>query len=334
LKVKSHQGKDDPGLKQPSFTVLLGLCLLVAFMFAPPAEAQSDDSRYFSETGHTVREPFLSFFNQTGGLTRYGYPITDDYVDPQTGLLVQYFQKARLEWRPGNPDPYKIQLGLLGDQLGKRTPPLPVSKIPSAADPNCHYFPETGHTACYKFLEYWRQNGGLDLYGYPIDEHIIENGRIVQYFQRAKMEWYPEKPEGQRMQLAHLGQIYYDFAQLDRNRLLAKPDSAGFGNVTSIRARASVLDAVVPGGSSQTAYIYVTNQLNKPLSGVAVTLIVHYPAGDKSFTLPPTDDKGATFFSFEVGKAVPGTIISMEFLVDYPGLSQVRERTSYMVWFY
>ena len=320
--------------RQLNFTGLLGVLLLVAFAFAPFVAAQSDDSRYFPETGHTVREPLLSYFNATGGLARYGYPITDEYVDPQTGLLVQYFQNARLEWHPGNPDPYKIQLGLLGDDLGKRTPGIPVIKIPSAADPNCYYFPETGHTACFKFLEYWRNNGGLDLFGYPITEYMIENGRIVQYFQRAKMEWYPDKPEGQRMQLSPLGTIYYDFAQLDRNRLKANPKSAGFGQVTSIRARASVLDAVVARGGPQTAYIFVTDQLGNPLSNVAVTLIVHFAGGDQSFTLPPTNDQGATFQTFNVGKAVPGTIVSMEFIVAYPGLRQMRTRTSYMVWFY
>ena len=318
-----------------NLTGLLGLLLLVAFVFAPFAAAQSNDARYFPETGHTVREPFLSYFNATGGLARYGYPVTDEFVDPQTGLLVQYFQNARLEWHPGNPDPYKIQLGLLGDDLGKRTTGLLVSQIPSPADPNCHYFFETSHAACFKFLEYWRNNGGLDMFGYPITEYMIENGRIVQYFQRAKMEWYPEKPEGQRMHLAPLGAIYYDWAQLDRNRLKANPKSAGIAQqVTSIRARASVLDAVVARSESQTAYVFVSDQLGNPLSGVAVTLIVHFADGDKSFTLTPTNELGATFHTFNVGKAVPGTIISMEFVVAYPGLTQIRTRTSYMVWFY
>ncbi len=320
--------------RQINLTSLLGVLLLIAFVFAPFVAAQSGTERYFPETGHTVREPFLTFFNTTGGLARYGYPITDEYVDPQTGLLVQYFQNARLEWHPGNPDPYKIQLGLLGDDLDKRTPGLLVSKIPSAADPNCFYFAETGHTACFKFLDYWRNAGGLDSFGYPISEYTIENGRIVQYFQRAKLEWYPEKPEGQRMQLAPLGSIYYDWAQLDRNRLKANPKSAGFGQVTSIRPRASVLDAVIARGGTQTAYVLVSDQLGNPLPGVAVTLIVHFANGDQSFTLTPTNDRGATYYTFPVGKAVPGTIVSMEFIVAYPGLPQVRTRTSYMVWFY
>ncbi len=91
-------------LKRRFFTGLIGVILLVALGSAPFALAQSSGSRTFAETGHTVREPFLSYFNTTGGLARYGYPITDELVDPKTGLLVQYFQNARMEWHPANPD--------------------------------------------------------------------------------------------------------------------------------------------------------------------------------------------------------------------------------------
>jgi len=321
-------------LKRPfTLAALLTSFLLAAFVFVKLAAAQTDSPRHFPETGHTVRDPFIHFFNTTGGLTRYGYPITDDYVDSQTGLLVQYFQRARLEWHPGNPDPYKIQLGLLGDELGKRTPPLLVSQIPLVSDPNCQYFPETGHSTCLKFLEYWRRNGGLDGFGYPITEYSIENDQIVQYFQRGKMEWHPEKSEGQRVQLAPVGQIYYDYAQLDRNRLKANPLSASLGQVTSLRARGSVLSAVTPRTGTQTGFVYVSDQLGNPITGAAVTLVVHYPKGDQSFTLPPTSASGATFLTFGVGQVTPGTVVPMEFVVTYSGMF-TRTRTSYMVWFY
>lgn len=316
-------------LKRRFFTGLIGVTLLIALGSAPFAVAQSHDSRFFPETRHTVREPFLSYFNATGGLARYGYPITDEIVDPKTGLLVQYFQNARMEWHPANPDPYKIQLGLLGDELDKQTPPPPVSQI-SLADPNCHFFPETGHRACFEFLKYWRNHGGLDSFGYPITEYVMENGIIVQYFQRAKMEWHPEKPKDQRMQLAPLGSIYFDYVPLPREWLI----SASFGEVTSIRARASVLESYVPRGKKQTAYIYVTDQLGKPVPNATVTLIVHHPGRDESFTLTPTSEQGATYETFDVGNVAPGTMVTVEFIVKYPNLKEIRTRTSYMVWYY
>jgi hypothetical protein len=309
---------------------LVAIILLAVFVLPSPASAQSGEAQYFPETGFTVRGPFLEFFRTTGGLKRYGYPITDEYVDSQSGLLIQYFQNARMEWHPGNPDPYKVQLGLLGDELGLRQPPIPVRDIPSPADPGCQYFPETGHKVCYKFLGYWRETGGLDMYGYPIAGVTVEpNGRIVQYFQRAKMEWHPG-PEYQRIVLAPLGQIYCDYAKLDCGR---RPGSFGLGSLSAIRARASVLKSNLPDGDRQTGFVYVTDQSGKPLSGAGVTLVVHYPHGDQAFTLRPTNANGITAVSFVVGPAKPGALINMEFIIYYSALV-TRTRTSFLLWHY
>lgn len=42
------------------------------------------------------------------------------------------------------------------------------------------------------FLTFWRTRGGMLIFGYPISGEVIENGRIVQYFERARFEYYPE----------------------------------------------------------------------------------------------------------------------------------------------
>jgi hypothetical protein len=42
------------------------------------------------------------------------------------------------------------------------------------------------------FLSFWRSNGGKLLFGYPITGEILENGQIVQYFERARFEYHPE----------------------------------------------------------------------------------------------------------------------------------------------
>jgi len=302
--------------------------------------AQEDTSWvYFSETGHTLRTPFLEYFKATGGLARYGLPLTDDYVDPNTRLLVQYFQKARLEWHPTNPDPYKIQLGLLGEELGKRTPPIPVKDIPPATDPSCAYFPETGHTVCYRFLDYWRQTGGLDTFGYPITQYLIEDGVIVQYFQRAKMEWLPSKPAGQQIQLTALGDVMAKAGMVPADQLPPKAPPGELqpraGAPTSVRARGSVLNGYVAPGGTQSAYVLVTDQLRRPVKDAAVSLIVHYtpPKGNVTYQLSPTDKQGVTIQNFDAGSAEPGTIISIEFVVTYPGLKPVHTPTSYVLWY-
>ncbi len=75
-------------------------------------------SRYFPETGHWVGHGFLRYWERFGGLAVYGYPLTEEYQDPETGLTMQWFERARFEWHPGEwPERYDVLLGRLGAQL-------------------------------------------------------------------------------------------------------------------------------------------------------------------------------------------------------------------------
>ncbi len=309
--------------------------LSLAFVLPTRLAQPVTPPQYFPETNHTVRDPFVEYFVRTGGVATHGFPITDDYVDPATGLLIQYFEKDRMEWHPGNADPYKVQLGLLGDELGKRQPPIPISLMPAANDPDCLNFLETGHTVCFQFREYWEKNGGLDRFGYPITQFMPEGGYVVQYFQRALFVWRPEKPKGQNLQVETLGTIYYEWAKLDESRRLRGRDNARPPSdipPTDIRAHASPFIASPKVGDTQVVFINVTNQLNAPLGAAAVTLVVHYPDHDETFQLPPTSASGTTFQTFVVPPTAAGTIVAMDFIITHSGLFG-DTRTSYMIWY-
>ena len=71
--------------------------------------------------------------------------------------------------------------------------------------PNRVYFPQTGHYLSYGFLDYWRQNGDVGTFGYPISEEIQQNGLTVQYFERAVFEYHADAPDGWKVQLRRLG---------------------------------------------------------------------------------------------------------------------------------
>jgi hypothetical protein len=70
------------------------------------------------------------------------------------------------------------------------------------------FFSQTNHHLSGRagFLNYWRENGGVLVFGYPISEEIVEDGRVVQYFERARFEYHPENigADGQ-IQLSLLG---------------------------------------------------------------------------------------------------------------------------------
>jgi hypothetical protein len=73
----------------------------------------------FAATGHSLAYGFRGFWNRHGGLSRFGYPISEelDELNPDTGRIhtVQYFERARFEYHPeliGSG--FEVQLGLLG----------------------------------------------------------------------------------------------------------------------------------------------------------------------------------------------------------------------------
>nr|MBC7244888.1 hypothetical protein [Chloroflexota bacterium] len=190
--------------------------------------------RYFQATGHNVQGEFLAFFDKYGGETIFGLPRTEEFI--QDGLKVQYFQRARMEYHPYNPLPYQVQLTLLGDLLGYRSPPISSSSIPPANHPQRRYYPQTGHTLSYTFLEYFDRHGGLDVFGYPITELMVEGGIVVQYFQRGKMEWHPENPIPYQVMLGNLGDEYISRIGLPSSYLApVAPMSAQSGGQTPIQ---------------------------------------------------------------------------------------------------
>ena len=144
---------------------------------------------FFPQTGHHLsnRAGFLDFWRANGQAVKFGYPITEEMVE--NGRVVQYFEHARFEYHPelmGTAE--QVQLGLLGREI------LAGREAASVPDPQngVRYFPQTGHTLFGEFLSYWERRGGIQLFGYPISEEVEENGRIVQYFERVRLEYHPD----------------------------------------------------------------------------------------------------------------------------------------------
>jgi hypothetical protein len=68
------------------------------------------------------------------------------------------------------------------------------------------YFAETQKYVGEPFLSYWKANGGVAVFGYPISSlHTNDAGLRVQWFERARFEYHPRLPEPNRVLLGHLG---------------------------------------------------------------------------------------------------------------------------------
>jgi hypothetical protein len=199
---ENGQGQYDPAAipfpRKPAYAAYQRLANPAALPTAPrPARPNAPDQRYFPETGQEISGVFLHFWDQHGGLARFGLPRTAAFW--QGGRLVQYFERARFERFPeygGTPN--EVQLGLLGQQIVESGRLRARAIAPPPTGANTRYFPETRYAIANGFKAYWEQNGGLRSFGLPITPELREinpaDGReyTVQYFERARFEWHPE----------------------------------------------------------------------------------------------------------------------------------------------
>lgn len=140
---------------------------------------------YFPATGHSLTLGFAHFVMLHGGTDTTGLPITEEFNDK--GVVVQYFQHLRLEWRPERPDGSQVVVSALGVAMGKVRPAVPAPSKGSGAT----YFPITGHSLADGFLTYYREHDGPAILGAPISEELSEGGAVVQYFQDGALQWRP-----------------------------------------------------------------------------------------------------------------------------------------------
>ena len=89
-------------------------------------------------TGYSVCFAFLDFFKINGGAAQFGNPISP--FEFHENLIVQYFEKARFEWRAERPEGQRVVLTDLGrlyfDQLGEDPAFLrPVSPLDATINP-------------------------------------------------------------------------------------------------------------------------------------------------------------------------------------------------------
>ncbi|HEX3722653.1 MAG TPA: Ig-like domain-containing protein [Nitrolancea sp.] len=118
-----------PGVDPSHFNVLLGLVGNEVTAgreseapFVATTANPASDCTYYAATGHNLCGGFQAYWNMYGGLSVYGYPISEEFQEknPDTGqtYTVQYFQRGRFEWHPGeNPSRFDVELGRLGSQV-------------------------------------------------------------------------------------------------------------------------------------------------------------------------------------------------------------------------
>jgi len=185
----------------PQSTQSSFLSLQASVAEAAPVPTNSSNSVYFRQTAHYLKDAFLNYWLMNGGVSIYGYPISEEFT--KDGVIVQYFERSRFEYRPNSARPWKVELTNIGNLVTQ-------GRVLLQGNPNVGgdrtYFQQTGHTLGGAFGTFWRNNGGLTIFGYPISEELRENGMTVQYFERARMELGPQS----KVFLGRLGALLLD----------------------------------------------------------------------------------------------------------------------------
>ena len=150
---------------------------------------------------YPVASVFQEYYEGYGGLATLGAAISPELVE--NGVQVQYFEKGRLEFHPQLPEGNQVILGNLGETMYGASPCVSPESVASGA----LYFSATCHSVSPEFRSYFLEHGGVSFFGYPITEMRIEDGRLVQVFERAAIVWDSSQPDGSRFSLARLGSL-------------------------------------------------------------------------------------------------------------------------------
>lgn len=189
--------------------------------FGECARSDGGTARTFKEVPYSLKGQLRAYWESTGGLPIFGFPIEDArcQADADSGrvLWMQYTQRARLEYHAELAGTnYEISLGLLGRPLASKSGVNPddwkTKSAPHGSD--CQWIgvngsSSTGHYVCGAVYDYWKSHGVQDpsldavhrsikLLGYPVSEEVSFKGRdgktyTVQWFERARLERHPEQ---------------------------------------------------------------------------------------------------------------------------------------------
>jgi len=313
-----------------SFRLLMIVMMtgLLGMVSSGAVHAQDSDSVYVPETGHWIWGEFLRTYNSvTDPLLYFGYPITDDFTDPITKLRVQYFEKARFDLLETPAGPV-VQLAPLGELLHEAGNPL--ADIPREG-PTCRVF-KTGYSVCYAFLQFFEAYDGETHFGMPLSDVEVVDGRYVQYFERARMEWWPDRPSGQRVVLTNLGKIYFDKVVADPELLKSNPPPNLSSSLMNPRVRVFTLTSLIGVDEPQTVFVIVQDQYARPIEGAQVGVTLSFPDDAREFyRLPETNELGISQFTFTTPELPIKSVVRILTEITFRG-EHASARSWFRIW--
>ena len=310
---------------------MLIACLILPLAlgaWAPPP-LQGSGNEFFPQTGHNVSGDFLTYYRSIkNAQSVFGFPITEQFV--RNGLTIQYFQRARFELHPELPVGQRVTLSNFGQEMLESGERVRIFN-PFA----CRFYRISGFSICYSFLDFFKKNGGVEVFGNPISPAQKLNDQIiVQYFEKARFEWRPALAVGQRVRITDLGRLYFDRTKEDANLLRPMTTNAAPGATTliSMQLHAFAAKALTLPNDSQTLSVIAQDQVLNAVRGASGTALIHWAGGATQSIAFTTDDKGIGTIPLTVVNQPYGTTVTIDITVTKSGISATTT-VSFRVWY-
>jgi hypothetical protein len=195
-----------------------------------PLNVEPDENCDFHEpTGHRLCFGFRDYWNRNGGLSNFGYAISEEFQErnepPPAGdgeeHTVQYFERTRFEWHPEyQGTEYEVLLGLLGSEYlaAHGAPAEALASQPKdlpPADPTTglRYGPHVG----YGFNIVWHGDDQSQAFHQQTLDKVNEAGFSWIRFQ---IGWRNAEPQAGQYRFDHIDRLV-DLARANNVRIMA-----------------------------------------------------------------------------------------------------------------
>jgi hypothetical protein len=269
---------------------LASLALGAAFVVACSGVTSGTDAAPAS--GVEIAPPFVDFVAENGGEAIFGEPFTAPFVDPAVGRTVQYFERMRLEEDPTMPEGSEVRIAAIGEWA--------VDGLPFAFDAT--EYPIEG-----AFLGFYDRYRGERIFGRAITPLFEEGELLVQYFENGRLEWHPEAPLSDRVQVGYLARSHFadsGMALIYQDVVNAGPVEAAA--VTGARVFAAIREPILYRGDEQVLYVEVQAPDGHAVQGMPVSYTLTYDDDSLTMELGTTDSQGKVQGVIPLLEAAPG----------------------------
>ena len=293
---------------------ILAFCLFIALVVACTGNTTNSETAC---ADICVDDIFAEFYYDNNLDTLFGEPysglVTIDVGTPME-RDAQYFNGGRLELNAETGQP---EIAALGEWAYEGLLDPIEAEVPISGSIQCFdvVTEESVEEICVQgaFLEFYLENNGALVFGLPLSQQLDEGDLRVQYFENVRLEWHPEAPTGQQIQVGLTGRAHYLYNVYEPRRIAIPVSTSLAAPIESVDVIAAVRAPILYKGDEQVIYILVETPERTPVSGVSIDLVITHNGETYTQVLDQdTSDTGTVSAIVELPNFTPEQDVQIE----------------------